>query len=282
MYEKFYGFKEKPFNLTPDPRYLYRSESHRDALAYLTYGVFEKKGFIVLQGEVGVGKTTIIRAFVDLFRPSLDAAFIFNTNLTFRQLLFLMLKDFGLDVTRKDKVEMLYNLNQFLLAQAERKRNTVVIIDEAHNLRPDVLEEIRMLSNLETADQKLLQILLVGQPELEEKLGLSKLRQLRQRIPGVCKIRALKYEETRKYVHNRLTVAGSANPHSIFTDDALELIHRYSGGIPRLVNAVCDRSLLTAYADSVRLVDRKVVQAAIRDLQPHWGAGRQTSQQNIA
>jgi general secretion pathway protein A len=279
VYENFYGLREKPFNMTPDPRFLYRSESHRDAMAYLTYGVFEKKGFIVLQGEVGVGKTTVLRAFVDLFQPSLDAAFVFSTRLTFRQLLYLILQDLGLEVGRKDKVELLSELNRFLLHQAERKRNTVVMIDEAHNLRPEVLEELRMLSNLETSDQKLLQIALVGQPELQEKLSLSELRQLRQRIPGICTIRPLLAHEVSDYVKTRLRVAGSSESDVLFTDEALGMVYRYSGGIPRLINVLCDRALLLGFADSVRRMDGRMVTNAIRDLNPNGGSPYRVSTQ---
>ncbi|MBU8923164.1 MAG: AAA family ATPase [Bacteroidales bacterium] len=267
MYENYYGFKELPFNVTPDPKFLYRSESHRDALAYITYGVFQKKGFIAVTGEVGVGKTTVVNAFIDLFQPSLEVAFVFSTLFPFDQLLYLICNDFGIDAENMNKAQMLLALNRFLISQYENNRNTVLIIDEAQNLSPEVLEELRMLSNLETRDKKLIQIMLVGQPELENILNLNELRQLRQRIPGICKIPMLSHEDVNKYIKYRLEIASVNNGGPIFTDDALEEIYHYSGGTPRLINVLCDRVLLLGYVANTRTISGKIVREGIRDLE---------------
>ena len=267
MYEEFYGFKELPFNVTPDPRFLYRSASHRDALAYITYGVFQRKGFIAVTGEVGVGKTTVVGAFVDLFQPSLEVAFVFSTKFPFDQLLYLICKDFGLEVEGKNKAQMLLTLNDFLIKQNENNRNSVLIIDEAHNLSPDVLEELRMLSNLETRDRKLLQIMLVGQPELEAILNMNEMRQLRQRIPGICRISMLNRQDVENYIRFRLDIAGGRNGGTHFTADSLDEIYQYSAGIPRLINILCDRVLLIGYVSNTRAIDGRVVREGIRDLE---------------
>ena len=267
MYEEYYGFKELPFNVTPDPRFLYRSASHRDALAYITYGIFQKKGFIAVTGEVGVGKTTVVNAFIDLFQPSLEVAFVFTTKFPFDQLLYLVCNDFGLEVDGQNKAQMLMTLNRFLIEQYENNRNTVLIIDEAQNLSPDVLEELRMLSNLETRDRKLIQIMLVGQPELETMLNLNEMRQLRQRIPGICRIPILSREDLERYIEYRLDIAGKHNGGPVFTKDAMEEIFHYSGGTPRLINVLCDRSLLIGYVSNTRTIDGRIVREGIRDLE---------------
>jgi len=266
MYEDFYGFIELPFNVTPDPRFLYRSESHRDALAYITYGIFQRKGFLAVTGEVGVGKTTVVGAFVDLFQPSLEVAFVFSTKFPFRQLLYLVCRDFGLQVEGKNKAQMLLALNDFLIAQNERNRHSVLIIDEAHNLSVGVLEELRMLSNLETRNRKLLQIMLIGQPELESILNMNEMRQLRQRIPGICRISMLSRQDVERYVRCRLDIAGAKNGSVHFTPDSFDEIYQYSAGIPRLVNILCDRVLLVGYVSNTRSIDGRVVREGIRDL----------------
>ncbi len=267
MYEDFYGFKELPFNVTPDPRFLYRSASHRDALAYITYGVFQRKGFVAVTGEVGVGKTTVVSAFVDLFQPSLEVAFVFSTKFPFEQLLYLITRDFGLEVEGKNKAQMLLALNDHLIRQNEANRNAVLIIDEAHNLSPDVLEELRMLSNLETRDRKLLQIMLVGQPELESILNMNEMRQLRQRIPGICRISMLDRDDVESYVRYRLEVAGARNGSVQFTPESLDEIHHYSCGTPRLINILCDRVLLVGFVENTRTIDGRLVREGIRDLE---------------
>lgn len=267
MYEEFYRFKELPFNVTPDPRFLYRSDSHRDALAYITYGIFQKKGFIAVTGEVGVGKTTVVNAFIDLFQPSLEVAFVFSTKFPFDQLLYLVLNDFGLDVEGMNKAQMLLVLNRFLISQYENNRNTVLIIDEAQNLSTDVLEELRMLSNLETRDRKLIQIMLVGQPELENMLNLNEMRQLRQRIPGICRIPMLSREDAEKYIKYRLHVASEDSEKELFTEDAFEEIFHYSGGTPRLINILCDRALLLGYVRNTWTINGRLIREGIRDLE---------------
>ena len=267
MYEEYYGFKELPFNVTPDPRFLYRSASHRDALAYITYGIFQKKGFIAVTGEVGVGKTTVVNAFIDLFQPSLEVAFVFTTKFPFDQLLYLVCNDFGLEVEGQNKAQMLMTLNRFLIDQYENNRNTVLIIDEAQNLSPDVLEELRMLSNLETRDRKLIQIMLVGQPELETMLNLNEMRQLRQRIPGICRIPILSREDLERYIEYRVDVAGKNNGGPVFTKDAMDEIYHYSGGTPRLINVLCDRALLIGFVSNTRTIDGRIIREGIRDLE---------------
>ena len=268
MYEEFYGFRELPFNVTPDPRFLYRSVSHRDALAYITYGVFQRKGFIAVTGEVGVGKTTVVNAFIDLFEPSLEVAFVFTTKFPFEQLLYMICRDFGLEVDGMNKAQMILALNDYLLEQYEKNRNTVLIIDEAQNLSPEALEELRMLSNLETRDRKLLQIMFVGQPELESILNMIEMRQLRQRIPGICRISMLGRDEVAYYVKYRLEVAsGHSNGTPFFTDDSIDEIYHFSGGIPRLINVLCDRVLLIGYVSNNRTIDSKIIREGIRELQ---------------
>jgi general secretion pathway protein A len=275
MYEEYYGLKELPFNVTPDPRFLYRSASHRDALAYVTYGVFQRKGFIALTGEVGVGKTTVVGAFIDLFQPSLEVAFVFSTRFPFEQLLYLICRDFEIEVEGKNKAQMLLALNDFLIKQNENNRNSVLIIDEAQNLSPDALEELRMLSNLETRDRKLLQIMLVGQPELEVILNMNELRQLRQRIPGICRISMLDREDVENYIRYRLEIAGAHNGSVRFTPDSFDEIYHYSGGIPRLINVLCDRALLIGFVSDNRTIDGRLIREGIRDLESPESTGRE-------
>lgn len=267
MYEEFYGFKELPFNVTPDPRFLYKSSSHRDALAYVTYGIFQRKGFIALTGAVGVGKTTVVNAFIDLFQPSLEVAFIFTTRFPFEQLLYLICKDFGLSVEGMNKAQMILALNDFLIRQYENNNNTVLVIDEAHNLIPEALEELRMLSNLETRDRKLLQIMLVGQPELEDILNMNEMRQLRQRIPGICRLSLLNREEVVNYIKYRLKVAGAANGSCRFTEESYGEIYHYSKGTPRLINILCDRALLVGYVSNTKRIDGRIIRDSIKDLE---------------
>jgi putative secretion ATPase (PEP-CTERM system associated) len=267
MYKEFYGFNEVPFNVIPDPKFLYRSPGHRDALAYITYGIFQKKGFIAVTGEVGVGKTTVINAFIDLFNKSLAIAFIFSTKFPFDQLLYLICKDLGLEVEGLNKAQMLIRLNDFLIQQYEKNMSTLIIIDEAQNLSVDVMEELRMLSNLETRDRKLLQIILVGQPELEDLLNGSELRQLKQRIPGICRIGLLNRDEVESYIKYRLQVAGAINGGVSFTEDAYDEISHFAGGIPRLINILCDRVLLIGYVKDSHVIDGRLVREGVRDLE---------------
>ena len=269
MYEAFYGLNEHPFGTTPDPRYLYKSRAHREALAYLAHGIFLKKGFLALTGEVGVGKTTVVRAFVQTFHPCLEVSFVINTRVDFREMLFMLLTDFGVEIKSESKVSMLSQLNEFLIKRYADNQNPVLVIDEAQNLSPDVLEELRMLSNLETNQQKLIQIVLVGQPELGELLQRDDLRQLRQRIPGVCRMQLLSRDEVYRYIRYRLAIAGLGNGQLVFSESAIDEIFDHTLGTPRLVNMLCDRALLHAYLQKSRAIDSDVVVASAHELGLH-------------
>ncbi|HKW13234.1 MAG TPA: AAA family ATPase [Candidatus Krumholzibacteria bacterium] len=266
MYEAFFGLRENPFGTTPDPRYLYKSRAHREALAYLAHGIFLKKGFLALTGEVGVGKTTVVRAFVQTFHPCLEVSFVINTRVDFREMLFMLLTDFGVEIKSESKVVMLSQLNEFLIKRYAENQNPVLVIDEAQNLSPDVLEELRMLSNLETNQQKLIQIVLVGQPELGEILQRDDLRQLRQRIPGVCRMQLLSRDEVYRYIRYRLAVAGLSNGQLAFSESAIDEVYDYTMGTPRLVNMLCDRALLHAYLLKSRAIDADVMSASAHEL----------------
>lgn len=267
MYESFYHLKENPFGMTPNPRFFYKANGHRGALAYLAYGVFGKRGFLALTGEVGLGKTTVIRAFVQTLQPCLEVAFVLNTKVGFEEMLYMFLHDFGCSVQGASKVEMLTILNDFLIESYAQNRNPVLIIDEAQNLSSEVLEELRMLSNLETDNQKLIQIVLVGQPELEILLGRNELRQLRQRIPRIHRMQNLNQEEVGRYIRYRLGIAGLSNGNLSFAPDAQEEIFRFTDGIPRLINLVCERALFHGYRRKTLVIDKNLVEQSIRDLQ---------------
>src|SRR5262249_26914015 len=243
MYLTFYGLKEKPFNATPDPKFLFLTPAHREALAQLIYGVQENKGFMVLTGEVGTGKTTLLHTLLKRVDGNTAVAFLTNSTLPFDDVVAYMLEDFGISKAGSSRVERLVALNQFLIERRRAGQNTVLILDEAQNLTPETLEQVRLLSNFETPTDKLLQILLVGQPELKAKLQLPELRQLKQRIGLRCTIRPLTPEEVHEYIRSRLRVAGAADVR-LFTDPAVGRIAEYSGGIPRLVNIVADHCLL--------------------------------------
>ncbi len=267
MYQSFYGFSEMPFNITPDPRFLYLSPTHQEALQHLKYGVQEKKGFIVLVGEVGCGKTTLCRRFLNELDPKhYDTALILNPRVTETQMLKAILTELGETKLARSQVDLVAQMNRVLLERIEKARDIVLIIDEAQNLKFEVLEQIRLLSNLETDKQKLLQIVLMGQPELKEVLARAELRQLRQRILVHYELHPLSATDVAHYVHHRLSLAGSAG-RPTFTRWALRAIHRASGGIPRVVNNLCDRALLSAFireADDVNYWD---VRRAVRDME---------------
>ena len=267
MYAQFYGLRESPFALTPDPRYLFMSEAHKEALASAVYGVQERKGFVLILGEVGTGKTTLIRHLLGRFGPNIRSVFVFNPAVSFLELLQLMLRDLELTCPSMRRVEMIDTLNDYLLKEAAAGRYVVVIIDEAQHLSPTVLEEVRMLSNLETARGKLIQILLVGQPELGEKLGRPELRQLRQRISLVAELKPLSYEDTVQYVTHRLEVAGREGG-GVFSSRALKVIYRASGGIPRLVNVICDKALVLGYGAGAKVVKARIVKEVLKDWKP--------------
>ena len=262
MYLNFYGLEKKPFNPTPDPKFLYLTPSHREALAQILYGVQEGKGFIVLTGEVGTGKTTLIQTLLRRLDEKTEVAYIFNSKLPFDSLVEYMLRDFGITENLSTVSQRLFALNNFLIERRRAGHNTVLIIDEAQNLDPPALEQVRLLSNFETATDKLLQIFLSGQPELQSKLDLPELRQLKQRISLRCVIRPLTAEETRDYIQHRLKIAGGRRS-DIFNDGAVNRITRYSGGIPRLVNIVCDHALLFGYAEQKRRIDEETIEQVI-------------------
>jgi general secretion pathway protein A len=266
VYDAFYGFREPPFNITPDPRFLYFSERHREAYNHVLFGIRERKGFIQLTGEVGAGKTTVCRAILEELGSDFRTALILNPCLTETQLLRAILVELGLTPRRLDRAAYLEILNEFLLGQLGEGKDVVLLIDEAQDLTDDLLEQVRLLSNLETDQRKLLQIVLIGQPELREKLDSKSLRQLRQRILVRYHLAPLSREETEKYILHRLYVAGAAGRPS-FNSWAIRRIHRYSRGIPRLINAVCDKTLLCGYVyDTDRLTARHVGRA-IRELE---------------
>ncbi|HEY1111594.1 MAG TPA: AAA family ATPase [Opitutaceae bacterium] len=266
MYQSFYGFSEMPFNITPDPRFLYLSPTHQDALQHLKYGVHERKGFIVLVGEVGCGKTTLCRRFLNELDPArYDTALILNPRLTETQMLRAILSELGETKLSRSQHDLVDQINKVLLERIEHGRDIILIIDEAQNLSFEVLEQIRLLSNLETDKQKLLQIILMGQPELKAVLAREELRQLRQRILVHYELHPLSRAEIAHYIHHRLSLAG-ANGRPAFTPWAIRAIHRYSGGVPRIVNNLCDRALLSAYIRESDEVSYWDARRAFRDM----------------
>ncbi len=266
MYKEYYGLKEMPFNITPDPHFLFLSPSHQEAIQHLRYGIAEKKGFIVLTGEVGCGKTTLCRYLLDEIeeRP-IETALILNPRVSETQLLQTILSELGVDHIKQSRKECLEQLNALLLELISKGRDIVVIIDESQNMSFQALEHIRLLSNLETDTQKLLQIILIGQPELKEKLQHKSLRQLRQRILVHYDLKALSRVEMEQYVRYRLIIAG-ANGRPEFTRAAMKRIYRHTGGIPRLINNLCDKALLSAYIKSRDVVSWWDVRRAIKDI----------------
>ena len=266
MYLDFYGLKENAFSTTPDPKFLYPSPGHREALAQVLYGVNQSKGFIVLSGEVGTGKTTLLHALLRRLDDSVAVAFLFNSTLPFDGLLEYMLEEFGAGKTASTQAQRLIALNRFLIERRRLGQNTVLILDEAQNLDVRTLEQVRLLSNFEGPSEKLLQIVLVGQPELRSKLALPELRQLRQRIALSCNIRPLTERETVECVRTRLRIAGASDL-GLFTERALARIAEYTGGIPRVVNIVCDHCLVIGYADQERRIGPHIVDRAIKFLE---------------
>ncbi len=267
MYEAFYTLKQKPFAITSNPSFLYLSPKHREALSHLAYGIRERVGFIQITGEVGTGKTTVCRALLNELDDRTKTAFIFNSNLSELQLMRTIMEDLGMDVARKGKGELFAELNRFLIEQLTLGNNVVVIIDEAQNLNRRLLEQVRMLSNLEAENQKLLQIVLVGQPELREKLKDPSLRQLRQRISVRYHIGPLDRDDARQYVAHRLNLAGANGGGPAFDDEALHEIYRYSGGIPRLINIACDKALLLGFVRDTRAISGEIVRHAITEIE---------------
>jgi len=266
MYEAYFGLKERPFSIAPDPHYLYLSERHREALAHLLFGITERGGFVQLTGEVGTGKTTITRALLEQLPPDVDLALILNPNVTAREFLSAICDELKVDVTKRghSTQTLMDDLMRYLLDSYGRGRHTVVLVDEAQNLSPLVLEQVRLLTNLETTKEKLLQIVLVGQPELRDLLARPELRQVAQRITARYHLGPLSLPEARQYIHHRTRIAGVERP--LFTRAAIRAIHYLSGGIPRLINVICDRALLGAYADRRHQVDLRVALRAAREV----------------
>lgn len=266
MYRKFFGLKDSPFSFSPDPRYMFWTKAALEAHAALTYGIQSRKGFLLLTGEVGTGKTTLLNRLLDWLREQdVATAFVFNSQLLgVKQLFDFMMSDFEIPSESRLKSHVLMKLNQWLLERYRAGKTTVLIVDEAQNLSEELLEEIRLLTNLETSTEKLLQIVLAGQPELEEKLKLPQLRQLRQRIVFKSKTMPLTQDETHGYISERLRIAG-ANGRQIFSKETIDVIHQYSQGIPRVVNLLCEHSLINSFAEGVHTVPAKVVEEIARE-----------------
>jgi len=267
MYKSFFGLKESPFRVNPDPRYLYLTKEIEEALAGLMYGIKTRKGFVTLIGEVGTGKTTLVNRLLDWLKAQQNrTAFIFNSRVNTTQLFEFVLAEFDIACESRSKSQQLMRLNHWLLERHEAGETVVLIIDEAQNLTYPVMEEIRLLTNLETSTDKLLQIVLSGQQELDEKLKLPQLRQLRQRISVRCKTSPLTKEQTHEYVAERLCIAG-ANGQPIFSAKAIDVIHQYSHGIPRVINLLCEHSLTGAYVEEQRPIEPPLVEEVVREFQ---------------
>lgn len=267
MYRKFYGLTRNPFEISPDPYFFYPTPRHNEALANLNYGVQRRKGVVVVTGEVGTGKTLLVRCLLDsLNRNQIAFAYVFNPRLSVPDFLRYVLTDLRLPMNGRTKSEMLAHLNSYLIARFRRGSTAVLVVDEAQLLSWELLEEIRLLTNLETSQQKLLQIVLVGQPELDRRLDSPHLRQLKQRIGLRCSLEPLGVDELRGYILRRLDLAG-ANSHggSIFTDDAIAAVHKYSRGIPRLINTLCENSLVSGYAKQAKEITEGIVQEVAAD-----------------
>ena len=267
MYHKFYGLSENPFNVNPDPRYLYVTEHIQEALACLHYGIDNRKGFILLTGEVGTGKTTLLNKLLESLRQKgIASAFIFNPRLNTIQFFDFMLADFGLPTEPRVKSQMLMRLNTWLVERYQAGGTTVLIVDEAQNLSLELLEEIRLLTNLETSSEKLLQIVLAGQPEFEQKLSQPQVRQLRQRITLRGKTFPLSAEELPLYLAERLRIAGW-DGRAIFSPQAIETIHRYSCGIPRVANLLCEHALISGYAGHQRIIGPELIMELVKEFE---------------
>lgn len=266
VYLQYYKLQEAPFNITPDPRFLFFSRRHQEAFDHLLFGIRERKGFIQITGEVGAGKTTVCRRMLDELGPNYKTALILNPFLSVSQLLRAIALELGLPTRRTDRLSILHALNEFVLEQVNQGNDVVLIFDEAQNLTHELLEQIRLLSNLETHNQKLMQICLIGQPELRDKLADPSLRQLRQRITVRYHLGPLSADETAEYINRRLSLAG-ANGIPRFDEAAVQRVYQYSGGVPRLINAVCDKSLLAGFVREQQVLTGDLVKLAIDELQ---------------
>ncbi len=265
MYTSFFGFTCKPFQLSPDPEFLFMSRGHKRALTFLNYGMADNAGFILVTGEIGVGKTTILRSMIKKIPLDVKLARINNTKVTSDQLIAMINEEYGIDTKGDDKTRMLNKLTDFLISQYAAGGRSMIIIDEAQNLSPDLLEEIRLLSNLETDKSKLLQIILVGQPELNATLSSPGLEQLRQRIAINTHINPLTFEETEAYIRHRLKIAGNEEGVT-FQPGVFEAIYDFSKGVPRLINIICDFTLLAAFVDNTKTIDSALMKEIIREL----------------
>lgn len=279
MYLEFFGLKEFPFRLTPDSDFLFMSDGHSRAKAYMEYTVWNREGFVVITGEVGSGKTTLIQKLLSELDENVLVAKIFQTQLDESEFLQAVLVEFGLNPFKAKKVELIDMLNSFLIENYLQQRQLVLIVDDAHNLGPKVLEEIRMLSGLETRKEKILHVILVGQPQLNEILDAPEMEQLVQRVRLRYHIKPLLEKDIADYINHRLQIAGSTNL-ALFTADIIPTVYRYTGGIPRLINTLCDTALTCAYADDIRIVNAEVINAAVEELQWQPYARRVSSKQS--
>jgi len=282
MFRRFYGLRENPFRINPDPRFLYVNSEVQESLAALVYGIRSRKGIVLLTGEVGTGKTTLINALLNYLRREKAAtSYIFNARDDAKEFLELVLADFDVPCPSTGKSQMLLRFNHWLLERYRAGQMTVLIVDEAQNLSWDVLEEVRLLTNLETSTDKLLQIVLAGQPELEQKLAQPRIRQLAQRIAFWCRTKPLDLEQTGEYIKRRLTIAG-ANGKTIFSEEAVAEIHRQSQGIPRIVNLLCEHAMIHGFVDGLQCIAAETISRAARDLTFPIGAERNKLSENAA
>ena len=268
MYLTYFNLKRSPFEITPDPSFLFPTRRHNEALATLYYGVERRKGFVVLTGEVGTGKTLLLRCLLQLlkYRKDTDYAYVFNGRLSPVEFLQYVAADFGLSATNKNKTELLLELVRFVIARSQKNLTNVLVIDEAHHLSTEILEEIRLLTNLETSQAKLLQILLVGQPELDDKLDSIELRQLKQRIAFRAHLTPLDLGETQQYIERRLKLAGADSRGSLLFPAATSTaVYQHSRGIPRLINTICENALIAAYAKQSQVVTPEIIEAIAID-----------------
>jgi general secretion pathway protein A len=268
MYKRFYGLMRSPFELSPDPHFFFPTRYHTEAFAILNYCVFRRKGFVVVSGEVGTGKTLMLRCLLDaLNKNKIASAFVYNPQLSVPEFLAYVLTDLRVPLVNRTKGEMLSALNEFLLLRSRRGTTTVLVVDEAQLLTWELMEEIRLLTNLETSQYKLLQIVMVGQPELDLKIDSEELRQLKQRITMRCRLEPLGFQDLRGYIHRRLEVAGAnSRGTKIFSEQAIEAIYHFSGGIPRLINTLCENSLIYGYGKQAKPITLEIVQESAMDL----------------